>query len=1428
MRISFNLITAFGKKANIVFFQFFDNDKGLLYINGCLRVVAVIVMAHHFATIQPNLSHQDIRLIRMMLLVFFLYNAILGLVGVLHPEWFMRKWVKTVQSIFEILIYSLFYYSTYDPRAEVYFLYFIPLFFAVHFLDFGLALGMIAFGALNLYVVLAGLASLPAEQTGGVFNQYSFWNIFGLRVLILISMSLAYAIRRRASIIQELQFNHSQFGDLLRSMDEGLFIIDMSGGLLFVNDILQKRHGSFHPRQACTDYFLSENNEFKWDVHTGHLINSQNHQKNETRFVDKDGTAYQVEVNLKPLLGDAGQYNTAIGIVRDLNLQRQLLVQFDTKIKTYMRQVKTITSQHTRLQETYYELGKRLTGFENLDELMKFVVNEVKVLLNAETASIFLLQNNVLRRCAISGIDENWLHDEHYKIGDGITGQVIISQFGSKYGRAIRRNQVDNDPEVISHFLQAYKDKLKSHQVSHLVAVPLNGQEKPFGVLRVVNKLNAEALLDIQGFSESDQDFLVAIASIISVAVENSRLLEDARKRYQQATALYAIGQHITQAKDWEELGQVIVDETRGMFADSCKAIIYLIDEPSGSLVIQASSERNVAPSGFPPLNYSQGIAGKAISQKTIIRVLDIDREPEFVKRGDSNIHSLMVAPLLSGDQVIGILSVDSDRTFAFHEDDERLLGMLANQASIAIEKAQLYKQESESRRQAYALLEVSRKINANLNLNNMLAEALDELAKVVPYSSISIQLVQGSLMKIIACRGFKIRKKIIDLSFPLRNRKYPNSEVFRMRAPVMVDDVRISYPHFYEEAHTYASGHIRSWMGIPLIYRQKVLGMISIDHSKPNFYTEDMASLALTFANQVTTALINARLFREKNQQLSNLDSLFQASHIITAAIEINDVLKKIAELAKQVCDADHAAVMLLGEEEERLDSFETRYVTVPLHERARKVGVTTKVLESRKPVIFNHVHQNDGRHNPMILQAGYQSYAGLPIMKGERILGVLFVHSNRPDHFHRSREIPLLKALCSNAAIAIDNALLYKESARQSRVLARLVETSNELIQHTDLKDLLNYCAQKASEIFQVEDCSIYLKDRERNTIDLACSTTIPPDVWPKRDIFMDGPGLTAFAARTGETLNFGKDEYREHPAWSGKFGIPFEDHLQYLPSKQCHSLLISPLKNNLGENIGVLKLENRIGFENGRKFSDFDVAMNQTYASHIATAVERARLYRRLDKNARRDARLALGYELHEIYNLIHGALVMRLEITKEKLLRKQLPEVRQELENMGKASRAANSLLRWIHYDLRGDDLIEEKGLIPTLQHIAHLLKVPVRTKVVGRDKLPLNVEYALYKIGVEALTNVAKHAGESTLASLSLKKSNEKYLLEVSDNGSGFDEVSVFQSSVTFGFEGMRRWAESIGGTLDIQTMPSRGTTISVSGSIIQKEKYYEG
>ena len=1388
-----------------------ETHRGLLTLIWFLRFAALLGLGAYFVTNRSLYSEQILSQVRIALLAFLAYVTAVGVVGVYQSEWFVLRKVKLAQVVIEIGLYSLFYYLTGDPRSEVYLLYLLPLFVAVRYLGIRWTLAVLGMASIGLYVTI--------RSTAASFEVPSTAQVYVYRELFMVAMTLFYALRRRPSVLEGVREEGSLLMSILRPFDDGVYVVDKERRLLFVNNVLQSRHGPYTLGQACFSYFMCKDQLCRWHPSAEHIRDLEpDDQKGKVTFVDQDGHPYPVEISCRPLPDETGRIVGAITFVRDVSKQQQLKQQLAEQLQRFAKRVQALTSERTKWMDAYYEMGKRLAGFSDLQELMRFVVDEAKDRLDAETSALFLLESDRLIRKAIAGVESHWFAGESYGVGEGITGQAVVSKNGAKYGEPIRTNNVDENPLVIRLHLAKYRERLNTHEAKHLIAVPLNGQERSFGVLRVVNKLDHKGEFCTQGFQQDDEDFLVTIASMAAIAIENARLLSQAMQRLREISALYSVGQRIAQTLNLPELLQVIVDEARQTIPSANKAIIHLIDSQRDMLVSKAVSPADDPASGLPPLNLDESVAGRAIKQRQVVYVPDTREAPDFSDRG-TTLLSLLVAPLIVDDEVIGTLSVDGDQPDAFTPDNQQLLATLAAYAAIAIKNARLFQQEQDKRRLSDTLREVARIANSSLDLEQVLQHILNELGKVVAYDSTSIHLVDGNRLKIIACRGFDEPDEVTNITFSLDDPKFPNYRVLANKAPCIVNDVRFSYPHFMDEARQYHSGRIRSWLGVPLIHRDRVIGMISIDSETPDYYTKDSASLALTFANQVAIAIVNARLFQQTQKRMKELDTLHQASQAITSSLDIAKVLSRMVSLAGKVADSDHTGVVLVGEDGRLITSVEDHKVGVPLHVRARPLGITRQVIHTRNSIFFDEVQDGGVTHNPVIIEQGYRSYGGVPIMAQGKVQGVLFVHSLKPNAFRGYG--PLLSTFCNQAAIAIENARFYREAEQQAKTLERLVEASRRLIEHTSMKELCSFCADTGAKVFDVEDCSLYVISEERHTVDLVASSGIPEHVWAKREAFIDGPGLTVHVARTGEALNFGGDEFKEHRAWAGRHEEPFLEPLEYLPSNKCHSLLIGPLVDSKGNRVGVLKLENKCGEGAGRRFLPFEVAMHKTFASHVGIAIERARLFQRLDEEARHRARESLSDDLHDTMNVLHGTLVLGTAYARELMDRGDYAAVVSQVDEMMKAAKRIYQSLRRVHQDVR-DPILQDKGLIPALRHYANMLPITdVRFQTIGRAKLPSDIEYALYKIAQEALGNVAKHAelGENGDVQVRLRKSREDFQLIVSDNGVGFDVNTALDKKDAFGFQNMDRWTESIGARLGISSQTGRGTQVCIHGCL---------
>jgi len=228
-----------------------------------------------------------------------------------------------------------------------------------------------------------------------------------------------------------------------------------------------------------------------------------------------------------------------------------------------------------------------------------------------------------------------------------------------------------------------------------------------------------------------------------------------------------------------------------------------------------------------------------------------------------------MYVPMVVRGQVTGLLEVQSYRVNAYGAEDTALLGPVANQIGLAIENARLYQAEQERRHIAETLRQASTVLNSTLELDEVLGLMLQQLRQVIPYDSGSVQQLQGKRLEIVACQGFAKPDMVVGLVFPL-DPKFPNYRVVTSKAVLAVEDIAQDYPHFKDEADTYESGRIGSWLGAPLMVKDEIIGMIAVDRAEVHPYTDEEGQLAMAFANQAAAAMENARLYEQARQEIA------------------------------------------------------------------------------------------------------------------------------------------------------------------------------------------------------------------------------------------------------------------------------------------------------------------------------------------------------------------------------------------------------------------------------------------------------------------------------------------------------------------------------------------------------------------------------
>jgi PAS domain S-box-containing protein len=264
----------------------------------------------------------------------------------------------------------------------------------------------------------------------------------------------------------------------------------------------------------------------------------------------------------------------------------------------------------------------------------------------------------------------------------------------------------------------------------------------------------------------------------------------------------------------------------------------------------------------------------------------DVSHHPHFASQahGAGRIRGWIGAPMIVGDRVIGVISVDKFEPDFYDDELADLATAFAAQAAIAIENARLLETERSAREQAETLRAAAQSLSSTLDLPEVFDLILSELRKVVPYRAATVQQLDGFEMMIVGGHGFPNVDELLGLRFDWRSGDDPAREMVERREPVIIADVSARFEHFNEEAH--GGGRVKAFMGVPLLVGDRLIGMLTLDSLEADFYTAEHASTAAAFAAFAATAIEKARYVSELQRAREEAESATQAKSAFLATM--------------------------------------------------------------------------------------------------------------------------------------------------------------------------------------------------------------------------------------------------------------------------------------------------------------------------------------------------------------------------------------------------------------------------------------------------------------------------------------------------------------------------------------------------------------
>jgi PAS domain S-box-containing protein len=594
--------------------------------------------------------------------------------------------------------------------------------------------------------------------------------------------------------------------------------------------------------------------------------------------------------------------------------------------------------------------------------------------------------------------------------------------------------------------------------------VPLVTASKVTGVISIQN-LDRE-----HAFDESDRRLLSTLAGSLSAALDNARLIHETRQRNAELALINGVQAAVAAELDPQAIYEVVGQKIEEVY-DAQAVSISTFDEATGLVAFPYLVERGerfeLEP--MPVIGFRKHVleTGEPLLVNEDVAAAAERYGNPMAIAGEAP-KSVLFVPLFTAARPSGVISLQNvDREGAFSESDQRLLVTLAGSVSAALENARLL-QETRQRNAELALINsVQAAIAGELDPQSIYDLVGDRLLEVFDAQVVSISVYDEAsellTFPYVIERGERLHENPIPLIGFRRH-------VMETREPLMVEDTTAEVAERYGNPYVLSGEPIRSALFVPLVAGGRATGVISLQNAdRTHAFTEADQRLLTTLAGGLAVALDNARLVHETRQRLAELATVNSVGQALASQLDLGALIELVGEQVRETFDADIAYVALHDETAGQIEFayyFETgeRRAEPPL---PYGEGLTSQILRSREPLVLNRKEQYEG-HALDLIGTPSLSYLGVPILVGEKSIGVISVQSVEEERRFGEGDVRLLGTIAANVGVGIQNARLFAEVERQRQYLESLVAISPAAVVVMDADERVTDWNPAASELF------------------------------------------------------------------------------------------------------------------------------------------------------------------------------------------------------------------------------------------------------------------------------------------------------------------------------------------------------------------------
>ena len=336
-------------------------------------------------------------------------------------------------------------------------------------------------------------------------------------------------------------------------------------------------------------------------------------------------------------------------------------------------------------------------------------------------------------------------------------------------------------------------------------------------------------------------------------------------------------------------------------------------------------------------------------------------------------------------------------------------------------------------------LTQIGEEVNASLDLDEVLARTAALIKRHIDYEIFGVLLLDENTQTL------KHRFSIGYSRELAANLIIPVGQGITGTAAATGHAVRVG-DVLKDARYINAIDTVRSELAVPLMVQGKCVGVLDIQSNQLNYFTKDQQSILTLLASRLAVAIENARLFEQVRSQANTLLLLNEVSREMSSILDMEELLRRAAELVKRVIDYQILSIMLYDEEQKvfrhRLDVKHGQRVQGKLRVAASE-GIVGAAATLKEPVLVPDVTV-DPRY--LMVNPETRSELAIPMLHKGRILGVVDLESPQLNAFTQDH-VQTLSILAANLAVSLENARLYEQVARDEARLERDLQAAKRI---------------------------------------------------------------------------------------------------------------------------------------------------------------------------------------------------------------------------------------------------------------------------------------------------------------------------------------------------------------------------------------------